>query len=90
MSLVALCPGLDGEAAPLTAAAAEELRNSTSEQVRGLWRHVCMQLGVLVTGAEVHGPGSAPAVRLERYVERLGCFLDKLALLASSSILDSM
>ncbi|KAG2449008.1 hypothetical protein HYH02_005762 [Chlamydomonas schloesseri] len=90
VSLVALCPGLDGEAAPLTAAAAEELRYSTSEQVRGLWRHVCMQLGVLVTGAEVHGPGSAPAARLERYVQRLGCFLDKLALLAPSSILDSM
>ncbi|KAG2444712.1 hypothetical protein HXX76_001456 [Chlamydomonas incerta] len=89
-SLVALCPGLDGEAASLASVSADELRHATPDQCRGLWRHVCMQLGVLVTGAEVHGPGSAPAVRLERYVQRLGCFMDKLALLAPSSLMDSM
>ncbi len=49
-----------------------------------------LQMGILESSANVHGPGSPPHVRLERYVERALSYLDKVKVLAPTSFLQSM
>ncbi|KAG2425376.1 hypothetical protein HXX76_013790 [Chlamydomonas incerta] len=90
VAVLALCPAPDGEPPELTAGDVEELRRVTPEQFRLLWKHICMQLGVLVAGAEVHGPGSAPFGRLERFLERCLAYVDKISLLAPACFVHSM
>ncbi|GIL55579.1 hypothetical protein Vafri_11132, partial [Volvox africanus] len=89
-ALLALCPTPDGELPTITPAALEELKRVTPQQFRMLWKHICLQFGVLVAGAEVHGPGSSPHVRLERFLERALSYLDKITLLSPACFVHSM
>ncbi|KAG2430771.1 hypothetical protein HYH02_013610 [Chlamydomonas schloesseri] len=89
-AVLALCPTPDGESRELTAGDVEELRRVTPEQFRQLWKHMCMQLGVLVAGAEVHGPGSPPFARLERFLAACLAYCDKISLLAPACFVHSM
>ncbi|GLI60459.1 hypothetical protein VaNZ11_002616, partial [Volvox africanus] len=89
-AVLALCPAPDGEVPTITPAALEELKRVTPQQFRMLWKHICLQLGVLVAGAEVHGPGSSPYVRLERFLERALSYMDKITLLSPACFVHSM
>ncbi|GIL85339.1 hypothetical protein Vretimale_10689 [Volvox reticuliferus] len=89
-TVLGLCPAPDGEVPAITPAALEELKRITSQQFCMLWKHICLQLGVLVTGAEVHGPGSSPYVRLERFLERALSYMDKITLLSPACFVQSM
>ncbi|PNH11577.1 hypothetical protein TSOC_001638 [Tetrabaena socialis] len=88
--IVQLCPTPDGTAPSITAATVEEMKRVTPDHFRLLWKHICLQLGVLVAGAEVHGPGSSPYVRMERFLERILAYLDKITLLSPASFLQTM
>ncbi|GLC43456.1 hypothetical protein PLESTM_001475300 [Pleodorina starrii] len=89
-AVLALCPSPDGDVPAITLAALEELKRVTAQEFRLLWKHICLQLGVLVTGAEVHGPGSSPYIRLERFLERALSYMDKITLLSPACFVHSM
>ncbi|KXZ55056.1 hypothetical protein GPECTOR_3g214 [Gonium pectorale] len=87
---VALCPEPDGDVPALTAAAVEQVKRTTPAEFQALWNHICQQMGILVSSANVHGPGSLPHVRLERYVERVLSYVDKVKVLAPVCFVQSM
>ncbi|EFJ50521.1 hypothetical protein VOLCADRAFT_88957 [Volvox carteri f. nagariensis] len=89
-AVLALCPAPNGEVPEITLAALEDLKGVTAHDFRLLWKHICLQLGVLVAGAEVHGPGSSPYIRLERFLERALSYMDKITLLSPACFVHSM
>ncbi|GFR48245.1 hypothetical protein Agub_g10108 [Astrephomene gubernaculifera] len=88
--VVAMCPGPDGEAPPMSPEVVKQLQHVTSEEFCMLWKHVCPQLAMLLVGAEAHGVGSPPYLRLERYLERFLIYAKKVLLISPTCFLESL
>ncbi len=66
------------------------LTNMMSENCLVAVPAVCVQLGVQVVGAEVHGPDSAQHARLVTYLDRVMAFVDKVTLLSPRCFVESL
>ncbi|KXZ51320.1 hypothetical protein GPECTOR_13g807 [Gonium pectorale] len=89
-TVLAFCPGPDGEVRELTQEATEQLKRLTTAEFRMLWRHMCMQAGLLVPAAEALGPGSTQNARLERFLSRIISYISKVLLLSPEPYLRSL
>ncbi|GFR48244.1 hypothetical protein Agub_g10107 [Astrephomene gubernaculifera] len=88
--LVAMFPGPDDELPPMSPEVIRHLSNVTKEDFCMLWRQICTQFGVLLVGAEMHGVGSPPYQRFERYYQNMLTYMDKIMLLTPTCFLSCM
>ncbi|GLI60460.1 hypothetical protein VaNZ11_002617 [Volvox africanus] len=89
-AVLALCPRPDGEVPEIIPAAMEELKRVSARDFQVLYKHCVMQLSVLGTAAEVHGPSSPQHVRLERFLGRTFVYMDQINLLSPNCFVQSM
>jgi hypothetical protein len=63
---------------------------SSAQEFREIWKSFAMQAAVLVTSAEVHGPTSPYATRLEAFMMESLSRVDKILVLNSKLYFESM
>ncbi|GIL55577.1 hypothetical protein Vafri_11131 [Volvox africanus] len=89
-AVLSLCPRPDGEVPEIIPAAIEELKRVSARDFQVLYKHCVMQLSVMGTAAEVHGPSSPQHARLERFLGRTFVYMDQINLLSPNCFVQSM
>ncbi|GIL55578.1 hypothetical protein Vafri_11131 [Volvox africanus] len=89
-AVLSLCPRPDGEVPEIIPAAIEELKRVSARDFQVLYKHCVMQLSVMGTAAEVHGPSSPQHARLERFLGRTFVYMDQINLLSPNCFVQSI